>query len=411
MTELFGQRVGVQVGAKRVAYDLPGLQNTSLKGVFKMDSITEIDAEHKSVREGRNNDQQALAGDKGDTLKAGDGQTLLVVRVNFDVSATDDDNKVRFSCASTRLVGWNDSSGTKVYTDYTPIGTLEDAYVLYRNKPDDPLVCQGGKSVDFVFQVPMDDVFKQADPKATEREVKDGVFIEVKRMAQMDLSKQVVKEAPTYDNTVEVIRKELDQAKRYPKRGAHGEMGPQVTATGPITVPRGGMKETNLLFTKVNPGAYQGDTANFKGGNATITNKQFQRLHLDGSQPIATLSQGDFAMDELYAPAGKKIVQVVGKPADGADPWGWANFIGFNLADADANQYKAAGVFAQVNKDGGAPTAIGNYDPDGGAAVDHGTDSGRPMQVWLIFVVPDNVEITQLQYNNQTIYAQDVKVH
>jgi hypothetical protein len=189
-------------------------------------------------------------------------------------------------------------------------------------------------------------------------------------------------------------------------------MGPQVTATGPITISANGMKATNLLFTKVNPGTYQGDqaTVDFKGGAGEVNNKQYQKLRLDGSQPIAALAQGDFAIDQLYAPAGKKIVEVVGKVPEGQDPWGWASFVNFSVADTDATPYRAVGAFAQVNKDGNN-IAVGNYDSDGGAtAVDHGND-GRPMQVWLIFIVPDKVEINQLQYNNQTIYAQDVKVH
>jgi hypothetical protein len=243
--------------------------------------------------------------------------------------------------------------------------------------------------------------------------VKDGVFIEVKRMAQMDLSKQIVKGPPTYDNNVEVLRKTLDQAKRYPKRGAHGETGPQVTAAGPITIAANGMKQTNLLFTKVNPGTYQGDPANveFKGGAAQISGKQFQKLRLDGTQTSTALAQGDFAINEFYAGSGKKIVEVTGKPTDGHDAWEWADFGDFTLADIDTTQYRCAGVFAQLNKDGGEPRVVGNYDSEGSATqVQHGNDVGRPMQVWLIFIVPDNIEITQLQFKAQTIYAHDIKV-
>ena len=50
----------------------------------------------------------------------------------------------------------------------------------------------------------------------------------------------------------------------------------------------------------------------------------------------------------------------------------------FSLGDADANQYKPAGAFAEVNKDGGSPTIVGNFDFEGGGTgVERGNDPAR----------------------------------
>ena len=139
-TELFGQRTGVQIGTKHVLLNLPGLQMVDLKDVFKLDSAPEMDSELKGMRE------TPLLSEKGDTLKTKPDETLLIVRVAFDQNATDDDGKVRFSPMSIHLVGWTDDGGAKSFSDYYPIGTLEDGYALLRNKPDDPLIISGGKS-------------------------------------------------------------------------------------------------------------------------------------------------------------------------------------------------------------------------------------------------------------------------
>ena len=56
-------------------------------------------------------------------------------------NATDDDSKFRVSCGAVRLVGYKQSGESREYTNYNPIGTLEDASVLLRNKPDDPALC------------------------------------------------------------------------------------------------------------------------------------------------------------------------------------------------------------------------------------------------------------------------------
>ena len=80
-TELFGQRAGVQVGAKHVAYNLPGLQTVTLDDVFRApDNTVQIDGEFISIRE------TPLS-----PIKLNPAEMFLVVRIHFTQDATDDD--------------------------------------------------------------------------------------------------------------------------------------------------------------------------------------------------------------------------------------------------------------------------------------------------------------------------------
>ena len=195
--------------------NLPGLEMVNLKDVYKLDFVPQIDGELAKERDTSADSYQASIV-KTPTLKPAGDETLLVVRIGFDQNAADDDGKIRVSPMSVRLVGWKDNGGVKSYSNYYPIGTLENAAVLLRNKPDDPLIMASGKSVDFVFKIPRDAVFTDASAKPKEIEIKPGVFIEVKRMAQMDLGGRTIKGPPTYS-------KDLDQADRAQAAGSDEE--------------------------------------------------------------------------------------------------------------------------------------------------------------------------------------------
>jgi hypothetical protein len=109
--------------------------------------------------------------------------------------------------------------------NYLPLGTMENN-VIAANKPDDFLIIEPGKSVDFVFYVPRAEVLTGGaassgkQPKkaaagaasgATEAEaetakINRGVFIEAKRMARVDLGGKDV--SPTVEGSADgVMRK------------------------------------------------------------------------------------------------------------------------------------------------------------------------------------------------------------
>ena len=72
--------------------------------------------------------------------------------------------------------------------DYFPVGTLENQKTLWVNRVDDPLFVDArnhDRGADFVFYVDQEKVLG-GDPKKPT--IADGVFIEVKRLARVDLS-------------------------------------------------------------------------------------------------------------------------------------------------------------------------------------------------------------------------------
>jgi hypothetical protein len=230
--ELFAQRLGVQVGAKRTAFNGAGKAQVSVPddGVFVVQqdlTKTQIDAELNDLHQRAVNHQKT-------------GRDVqLVVRVIFTKDAADSDTNVRVSPANVRLV----AGGQNVF----PVGTLENG-VLYSNKVDDFLIINvkgADAGADFVFFVNPDDVIAggagAVDPKTASKDpkdapkVNDGVFVEVKRLAKIDLSgKAVGLTIPKADN-VQVERKpkllEQRKAKAAEKPAAAPETpNPDTTA-------------------------------------------------------------------------------------------------------------------------------------------------------------------------------------
>jgi hypothetical protein len=135
----------------------------------------------------------------------------------FTKDAADSDGSVRISPASVRLV----AGGANVF----PVGTLENGQ-LYSDKVGDFLfinVKGADAGADFVFFVPPDDILdntgalnpKEGGKDAAVAKVKDGVFVEVKRLARIDLSgKAVGTTTPKAENiAVERKPKLLEQRK------------------------------------------------------------------------------------------------------------------------------------------------------------------------------------------------------
>jgi hypothetical protein len=130
--------------------------------------------------------------------KAPNGQTFLVVRTFFKTGAGDEkDDIVRLSPGSVRLVAKG--------VNYLPIGTLEGGSLLFANKADDSIFVPEGAGADFVFLVDTTDVL-EGDPKAQPK-INDGVFIEVKRLARVDLSGKPAAAPVKASEKVSVMRK------------------------------------------------------------------------------------------------------------------------------------------------------------------------------------------------------------
>jgi hypothetical protein len=225
--EMFAQRLGVQVGGKRTAFNGKGKGQVSVPddGVFIVTqdlTKNQVDAELND-----------LHGREVNWKKSGNN-VQLVVRVMFGKDAADSDGSVRVSPASVRLV----AGGNNVF----PVGTLENG-VLYSNKVDDFLfinVKGADAGADFVFFVNPDDVLdnpgavnpKDAAAAAKDAKdaakVKDGVFVEVKRLARVDLSGKTVGATIPKAENVQVERKPklLEQKKNKAAAAAAAAAAP-----------------------------------------------------------------------------------------------------------------------------------------------------------------------------------------
>lgn len=419
--ELFGARLGIQPGARRTALNLGGNDQVSLAepGLFLLESIPAVDAELKTVR------GQALVSEKGEILKSDGANVLLVVRVNLGYDGTDEDKLLRLSTGAVRLVGIKSDRGDRSFVNFHPIGTLETGTVLFRNKPDDTLAVMlqdQNKPVDFVFLVPREQVFKEADQKARSLDFQSGVFIEVKRLARIDLSGKTATGSPPRTAPGTIVRKEIEALKNIGALGATSSSnaggtssttGRESTAAGPAAAPvitAGELKLSDQLFTPINVGSFEGDPANVTllSGTATVTGRKFSRLSITATESIARLSAGDFQVTDLSVPAGRKMVQLACTPA-GSDPWKWSDDLSqITLVDASGVKYKPSGAWAKV-KVGTADRMVARYEAEASVS-DVPREEGRPMDVWIAFNVPSGVKITDVQVAGSSIKQDDLSV-
>jgi hypothetical protein len=241
-TELFGQRIGIQVGAKHTAYnplDKPGMVEVPADGVFRIDAdLTKNDMDHElpQVHE-RSIDLKGLTPPN---------DTQLVVRVIFHKDAKDVDGYVRFSTGSVRLV----ANGT----NYFPVGTMEGGRLM-TNKVDDFLMINIGpedRGADFVFFVNSADAIaggKGADKNA--QKIADGVFIEVKRLAKVDLGGRPVDTTYTQAKNIKVERKPtVMSAKPEPAPAAPAPAPAAAENKNPMQTIRQGTAERNAQINK-----------------------------------------------------------------------------------------------------------------------------------------------------------------
>lgn len=203
LDELFAQRLGIQPGANHVAMNAPK-QQVEVTGLFRAPpTIPQADAELANSRP--NNTPVTYPRPK-------EGQMYLVVRVLFHGGADSGGTPeyVRFSPGSIRLVAQSEDEGTK---NYFPIGTVEDGNLLLLNRIDDFMFIGEGSAADVTFLVPTAAVLEGKTNK-----VKEGVFIEVKRLAREDLGGKTVENVIKPDESVSVLRKTgiIEAAKKAP---------------------------------------------------------------------------------------------------------------------------------------------------------------------------------------------------
>lgn len=371
LTEAFGQRLGIQVGAKRVAY-----KSISLGGLFRVREVAQIQGELEQIK------NRSLA----PVAKASDSETLLVVRVKIAPNALDDrDKKFRFSLGSVRLC----VDGLNIY----PLGTLEDGGILFASRLDDFLFVPSDKDgIDLVFRVNNAEVLQDpAAAKSGTPQLKDGAFVEVKRMGRVDVGGQPIGGVPKRDPKVGL---------QWKKEVLDKKPGAIKLDTADAPLDDFEVTVGNQLFTGINVGRGDKDaTVDFTGGKATLVARHFRNFSVDGSVSIQRLGAGEFAVKDLMVPAGKRIVQV--KAARKGDPWKWADIGKYELEDAKGGKHKPVGAWAKVVV-GTANHFVGAYDIDKGVS-DLAQVDGTPSDVYIAFAVPENTTLTGLKFDGKAI--------
>ncbi|MCS7034594.1 MAG: hypothetical protein NZ561_11485 [Phycisphaerae bacterium] len=381
LLEAFGQRLGIEAGAKKVAVAPGRAETLTLKGIYRIGEVAQIQGELTSIRD------RSVA----PTVRpASDRESLLVFRVAIHPGAADKDGNFRFSLGSVRLC----VDGVNWY----PIGTLEDSGVLFSSRMDDFLIMPRSKeAVDLVFRVINAEVME--DPRARPLKLKAGAFLEIKRMARVDLGGQPITDsAPPRDAKVGLLWK---PAVLENKPGALRID----TADAPIEVLS--VQVSDELFTSINVG--RGDSemsTDFTGGKATLVSRRFKSFEVDGSISIRRLAEGEYKVRQLLVPPGRRIVQI--KAARKGNPWGWSDIGKYELEDATGARHAPVGAWAVV-KVGTSDHLLGRYDVERGVR-DLPQIDGTPTDVYLAFAVPQGVTLTMLKFNNKPVAALTTQV-
>jgi hypothetical protein len=408
LTETFGQRLGIEPTASRVAINLGAIQMVKVLGLYDIDSTipkTDDDNVHKAPI----------------TLAPPlPGTKLVAVRVMFSQQASDSDTNVRFSTGSVRLMLHDPSSSAEEpYRNYFPVGTMEGTGRLMLAKLDDYLFCKQGNGADFVFSL----------PKALiDKGIPDGSFLEVKRNARVDVGGKKVEPSLTPNADVAVIRKELvmhpEQNGGAPLGNTPAPTAAQANGTAKPTTPAAstGAKPAATALTvdtiaasnavpvniSLPPGADNNALLSAPGGGtAKLERGKLKNINMDAS--TLELKTGD-KMTEFAVPAGQVMIQVkvvpVGSPGDA---WAFATDPEqYEIVDSTAKHYPPNGIVAVYRGLTGERVKMGYIDTKsiGGAAAPAGAEA--PSQVFILYNVPTNTTITDFDDHGQKVKTTNV---
>ena len=80
----------------------------------------------------------------------------------------------------------------------------------------------------------------------------------------------------------------------------------------------------------------------------------------------------------------------------------------FELVDSTGVKYKPQGAWAKV-KQGTADKMVANYNADAPVA-SVAKEEGRPLDVWIVFLVPSGKQITDFQFSGASVSPVDLKI-
>lgn len=415
--ELFFQRLGIQFGGKRVAYNLPSAAQMQVAGLYTVSPLPQVDSENARIPY-KARWTQPLA----TSVKADGGNILLIARISFQGDAADTDGNVRFSTSSVRLVVGG--------TNYLPDGTLDHGStgpILRRNRPDDFLVAPNGGVIDLVYQVPAEALGVPSDMRSSQPWTVQNGFIEGKRMGGVSLvGMEIKRDDPGVPAQTAMLRKSdmpfpkgmtarVQTAATVQPGGAAPAAVAQASAN-----PSGGPLDnitsriSSEFVSSINVGRYDGDVEDHRFGDsiASIKEGKFSKLDMKAGPPVRSVGPVEFAIKEMFVPLDHKLVQINALPAtgEGTDPWEWATKLGqFTLVSTNGQTYQPNGAWAKV-KQGANDAVVGRYDYRE-AVGDIAKSDSRPTDIWIVFVVPDGVPLQELRLGTTRLAAVNLTVN
>jgi hypothetical protein len=421
--ELFGQRIGIQVGAKHVLVSTPDKQTVSVKGVYAWPSQTplpQIDGEMSTIR----GSDEPLAPDV--QYDAG-SQVLLIVRVAFSGGkeiADEADNFLRLSPGSVRLVSGRPDEGAP-YKDYYPVATLDPRGTAVYCRIDDFLLDDpGGNPVDFVFAVDKDHLIAGDGGKLS---FPPGAFVEIKRYGQVDLSGKPVDVGPPPPLSLDkpgILRKPQVASKlgsapaaTPAKTSAGGAAAHELGDTG-LTFKGAAVSDKLFAPIDVKSADDLGQVALAGGVAGDFKARKWVHLNVTAETTLADLAGTPSTAIAQLAPsaAGDNIVQIhCLAPTKGGDEhmWNWAaNLSKFEVASSTGQTFKCVGAWARVSRTNATHVLqdfmVANYQEQDTAtgtlaAIPPPAIRSRPTDVWLAFEVPAGTTVDAIKFNGAAV--------
>lgn len=374
LDQLFADRLGIQTGAKHVAFNLPGEKQVQVTGVFAPESLPEIGGESTDIRP-----------QPSGVVKSNGQDVLLVIRVMFGRDATDSDNIFRFSMGSSQLI----ADGHVYYG----IGTVAHGETLLASRLDDFLfipITGPDQGADIAFMVPRSEVLA-AGKSGAPAHIAPNVFIQIKRLARIDLGgKEVAQTIPPNPNVVLLRKPDVEAKIKAPVKSVAAPLSFQT------------VKTSDQLFTSISAGTPDATVKDrqLESGTISMTDHKFSKMKIDPTNTIEKMAREGYQVQTLYAPPGKTIVQIDGQPS-GDNPWAWADVIGqFTLVDTDGHRYEPSGVVAKLKDPNGLDRMFADYNAAGTVSSLSAVE-GRPTDVWVIYQVPAGTKLKQWDFSGK----------
>ncbi len=416
LTELYGQRLGIQVGARHTMLSLANNDPPlSVPGIYTQDKLTQVDGDIPGGHL-RNNDVDL-------TLRADSGSTLLIIRSVFNTTrgvADEGDSVLRISPGAVRLVLGHTTDHGSDFKDYYPIATLDPRGIAVASRIDDFLFADmsGPRTIDWIFSVDNDHAF--ADSSKMPYKMVNGAFLEVKRYGVVDLSGISVDYGPPANpDKQNLIRAQpvidlIAKTQVLPLKLPAGQTTSEVTRNQPGT-PLGssGLKFQDLSVSNKLPVAIDVHTDADSGqislasARGRIQHRQWADLTVSADTTTKDLAApGNNGIADIATPGGQVMVQLHCQPSGTSRQWDWTSTIPDMTLSDGSKSYKTAGIWVNIQRgtDFALSASVGNRDYTG-ALTPPAAQQGNVTDVYIAFFVPTGVTIQEATVQGNSVLS------